>query len=110
MIYPNYETDHIYDYFNGYDINEVNNYPDYIIQEDFDKAYHILEVEEMVKAIERERENRRLERLYQIDRIAKEAKSKHISLPLIAKFFSVYNINAGEQYIFWCAHYGLNWE
>lgn len=110
MFYLNYLTDHISDYFNDFDVNEVNNYPDNIIREDFEKAYHILEIENMVKAIEKEREVRRLERLYQIDRIAKQAKGKSISYTMIAKFFSVYNINAGEQYIFWCAYNGLNWE
>lgn len=109
MISPNYSTDHVYYYFTGFDMNEVNNYPDEIIREDFEKAYHILEVEEMVKAIEKEREIKRLERLYQIDRIAKEAKDKQISLASIVKFFSLYNINAKEQYIFWCAYQGLNW-
>ena len=108
MIYSDYNTDHIYDYYRGYDLNEVNNYPDYMIQEDFDKAYHILEVEEWVKSIEREREAKKLQKLYQIERIAKEAKAKEVSWSLIFKFFKAYSLNAGEQYIFWRSYQGLN--
>ena len=104
MMYINNNADCLYNYYTDNDWNEVNNYPDEIIQKDFEKAYHILEVEEMVKTIEREVECKRLERQYQIERIAKEAKDNKISLALIAKFFSTYNINVKEQYIFWFAY------
>jgi hypothetical protein len=89
------------------DPNEVGYYPDWMIQQDVEKAWQEHELANDVNALEREIAIRRIERDYQIERIAKEARTREISLKIIFKFFVDYSLSEADRVKFWLSYYGL---
>ena len=92
---------------NPYSIEIYSSYDEYdeiddsIITKDIERAWVEHELEEQINALLNERKVRRVEREYQIERIAKDAVYKDITLSTIYKFFDKYNISQREQIIFW---------
>ena len=87
------------------DLDEIGYYPEKILQQDIDKAWQEYELNQEIDAIERERSIRSIERDYQLERIAREAYSKKMSLQTIFKFFVEYSLSEMDKVKFWQWYY-----
>ena len=94
-------------WYNDYDPNEAGYYPDWMIQQDMKKAWQEYELANDIAVLEREMTIRKIERDYQIERIAKEAHTKEISLKIIFKFFADYSLSESDKVKFWMYYYDL---
>lgn len=76
---------------------------------DEDAIWEEYELHKDIAALEAEIEDKKIQRSYDLKRIALDARNKGITPTLVYRFFKDYNISLKEQTCFWMWYYNPYW-